>query len=110
MRRTRCWGSACGGRAVGSSKKGLTAEQSPQCRRGSAFARIPRPEARPYHGRMSAPHDVLAFWFDPAIEPDWWRRSDAFDARIAERFGALHAAATRCELWTWRASPEGRLA
>ena len=59
---------------------------------------------------MSSPDDVLAFWFDPATEPDWWRRSDAFDARIAERFGALHAAATRCELWNWRASAEGRLA
>jgi len=59
---------------------------------------------------MSSPDDVLAFWFDPATEPDWWRRSYAFDARIAERFGALHAAATRCELWRWRTRAEGRLA
>jgi uncharacterized protein (DUF924 family) len=59
---------------------------------------------------MSSPHDVLAFWFDSASEADWWRRSDAFDARIAERFGVLHEAAVRCELWQWRASPEGRLA
>jgi len=59
---------------------------------------------------MTSPVDVLAFWFDPATEPDWWRRSDAFDARIAERFGALHEAATRCELWQWRTSAEGRLA
>ena len=59
---------------------------------------------------MSSPHDVLDFWFDPATEADWWRRSDAFDARIAERFGALHEAAARCELWQWRTSAEGRLA
>ena len=59
---------------------------------------------------MSAPDDVLGFWFDPANEARWWRRSDAFDGEIAARFGALHEAATRCELWAWRASAEGRLA
>ena len=59
---------------------------------------------------MPNPDEVLAFWFDPATEPDWWKRSDAFDATIAARFGALHEAATRCELFAWRASAEGRLA
>jgi uncharacterized protein (DUF924 family) len=59
---------------------------------------------------MTTPRDVLDFWFDPRHEPHWWRRSDAFDARIAERFGALHAAATRCELFDWRDDAEGRLA
>ena len=59
---------------------------------------------------MSTPDDVLAFWLAPANEPHWWTRSDAFDATIGRRFGALHAAATRCELFGWRATPEGRLA
>ena len=59
---------------------------------------------------MPAPDEVLAFWFDPASEANWWKRSAAFDAQIADRFGALHAAATRCELFAWRASAEGRLA
>jgi uncharacterized protein (DUF924 family) len=59
---------------------------------------------------MSTPDDVLDFWFDPATEPRWWKRSDDFDAEIRRRFGALHEAASRCELWAWRASPEGRLA
>ena len=59
---------------------------------------------------MNTPDEVLAFWFDPATEPDWWRRSDDFDATIRRRFGALHEAATRCELFAWRAGPEGRLA
>ncbi|MCK9684347.1 DUF924 family protein [Scleromatobacter humisilvae] len=59
---------------------------------------------------MPVPKDVLDFWFDPATEPNWWKRSDAFDATIAARFGALHEAATRCELFAWRASAEGRLA
>jgi len=60
--------------------------------------------------RMASPDDVLDFWFDPATEPNWWRRSDAFDARIAARFGALHEAAARCELWAWRDGAPGRLA
>ena len=59
---------------------------------------------------MSSPHDVLDFWFDPRHEAQWWQRSDAFDAEIATRFGAVHEAATRCELWPWRTSAEGRLA
>ena len=59
---------------------------------------------------MPSSDDVLSFWFDPANEPNWWRRSDAFDAQIGARFGALHEAATRSELWRWRTNPEGRLA
>jgi len=59
---------------------------------------------------MACPDDVLDFWFDPANEAHWWRRSDAFDAEIFRRFGVLHESATRCELWQWRASAEGRLA
>ncbi len=59
---------------------------------------------------MATPDDVLDFWFDPATEKQWWKRSDAFDAQIAERFGALNAAASRCELWAWRTSASGRLA
>jgi len=64
--------------------------------------------------RMSAPDTspdaVLRFWFEE-IEPRmWWVKSAEFDRRLAERFGALHAAAARCELFAWRASAAGRLA
>jgi uncharacterized protein (DUF924 family) len=54
--------------------------------------------------------DVLAFWFVETAPKQWWTRDAAFDAVIAARFGALHAAASRCESWAWCASPEGRLA
>jgi len=60
--------------------------------------------------RMTGAQDVLDFWFDPRNEKRWWKRSDEFDALIAQRFGAVHAAATRCELWSWRTSAHGRLA
>lgn len=53
---------------------------------------------------------VLNFWFIEIEPRQWWEKSPAFDALIAERFGALHAAAARCELSAWRAKPEGCLA
>jgi uncharacterized protein (DUF924 family) len=35
--------------------------------------------------------EVLEFWFGELAPADWFARSDALDARIRERFGALHA-------------------
>ena len=54
--------------------------------------------------------DVLAFWFDEVQPAQWWRVDPAFDELIRARFGALHERARRCELFGWRATPEGRLA
>jgi len=59
---------------------------------------------------MQAPTDILTFWFEELTPAQWYAASDDVDAMIAERFGALHAAAARCELYGWRASAEGRLA
>jgi len=59
---------------------------------------------------LPSPDAVLHFWFEE-IEPKlWWVKSPEFDREIASRFGALHAAAGRCELFAWRASAAGRLA
>ncbi|WP_232301230.1 DUF924 family protein [Gilvimarinus agarilyticus] len=33
---------------------------------------------------------VLSYWFDELTPSDWFRKSDALDADIARRFGALH--------------------
>lgn len=53
---------------------------------------------------------MLEFWFDE-IEPAlWWKKDDAFDALLVERFSEVHARACRCELFEWRREPEGRLA
>jgi uncharacterized protein (DUF924 family) len=54
--------------------------------------------------------EVLAFWFDELQPAQWWRKDEAFDRLVRERFGELHAAAVRCELFGWRLSPRGRLA
>ena len=34
--------------------------------------------------------DILRFWFQELSESQWWQQDDAVDARIRERFGALH--------------------
>ncbi|WP_407279771.1 DUF924 family protein [Aromatoleum evansii] len=53
---------------------------------------------------------ILEFWFDEVSPAQWWKKDAAFDRMVAERFGAIHAQAARCELYAWRATPTGRLA
>lgn len=56
-------------------------------------------------------HDtVLRFWFEETQPAQWWKVDPEFDALVRSRFGALHEQAARCECFTWRATPEGRLA
>ena len=57
-----------------------------------------------------APDSILAFWFEEVTPEQWYARSDDFDELIRSRFGALRAAAGRCELYGWRATANGRLA
>lgn len=54
--------------------------------------------------------EVLQYWFSELDPAQWWAKDEALDRAIAERFGALHAAAARVELFHWRSSAEGRLA
>jgi len=52
---------------------------------------------------------VIQFWFE--LEPKrWWTTDEALDLAIRTRFGEVHRAANRCELFTWRQQPLGRLA
>ena len=71
----------------------------------------------PARGRMpaalSAADEVLAFWFGEPPGPsrrEWFVKDPAFDARIRERFGALHARALARELESWREAPRPMLA
>ncbi len=61
--------------------------------------------------------EVLDFWFGVPGEADylqtrkqWFSKDEAFDARIAEHFGALIDSALRGELSAWAASPNGAAA
>jgi uncharacterized protein (DUF924 family) len=60
---------------------------------------------------------VLDFWFAAPGEPEhgavrdlWFRKSEATDRQIAERFGPLIEQALRGELETWAAEPHSALA
>ena len=53
---------------------------------------------------------VISFWFEEIDNACWWAKDESFDNVISARFGALHRQASRCELFSWRAEPEGRLA
>jgi len=59
---------------------------------------------------MATPDDILRFWFQEIKPAQWWTVDAAFDDQVRTRFGALHEQAKRCELFAWRATPEGRLA
>jgi uncharacterized protein (DUF924 family) len=61
--------------------------------------------------------NVLDFWFLPPDNPgygqsrvEWFRKDDAFDAQIRDRFGALIDAAIEGGLCAWDATPHGALA
>jgi uncharacterized protein (DUF924 family) len=53
---------------------------------------------------------IIHFWFSELSVAQWWKKDAELDRTIAERFGKVHAAAARCELFQWRATAEGRLA
>ncbi|MDH5265698.1 MAG: DUF924 domain-containing protein, partial [Betaproteobacteria bacterium] len=61
--------------------------------------------------------EVLEFWFGEPGSPEhghprpaWFRKDAAFDARIRERFLALHASAALGERDRWREDPGTLLA
>ena len=54
--------------------------------------------------------EVIKFWFEEIEPSQWWVKDEAFDEQIVKRFSAIHKSATRCELYDWRNTAEGRLA
>lgn len=61
--------------------------------------------------------ELLAFWFGVpgspehgSSRPEWFRKDDAFDALIRERYAALLERGLRGELSKWAATPLGALA
>jgi uncharacterized protein (DUF924 family) len=62
---------------------------------------------------MTTPAEILGFWF--AEGPDtfreaWFKRDDAFDAAIRDRFGVATAAAAAGALDDWAGQPDSALA
>lgn len=54
--------------------------------------------------------DILAFWFGELTPEQWWKRDDAVDKRIEEKFLALHERLADHVPPNWLTSAKGRLA
>jgi uncharacterized protein (DUF924 family) len=54
--------------------------------------------------------DILDFWFEELTPQQHFAKDAALDAHMRVRFGLVLEAATRCELFSWRTSAQGRLA
>ncbi len=54
--------------------------------------------------------DVIDFWFNELTARQWFTVDAIVDEAIQKRFAATHDAARQCELFHWRATPQGRLA
>ena len=52
-------------------------------------------------------HPSLHFWFTELTPKQHFAKDLALDETIRARFGATLEAATKCELFAWRATPEG---
>ena len=55
-------------------------------------------------------HSILHFWFTELTPKQHFAKDPSLDETIRTRFGATLEAAAKCELFAWRATPEGRLA
>lgn len=53
---------------------------------------------------------VLTFWFEETAPKMWWVKDLAFDTLIKQKFTDLLNQAIQGELYTWRKTPQGRLA
>ena len=56
------------------------------------------------------PQPILHFWFTELTPKQHFAKDAALDEAISTRFGSTLEAAAKCELFAWRATPEGRLA
>ena len=54
--------------------------------------------------------EILRFWFEEIEPAQHWKKDPEFDQLVHDRFAAVHLAASRCELFDWRVSAQGRLA
>jgi uncharacterized protein (DUF924 family) len=56
------------------------------------------------------PQPILHFWFEELTPKQHFIKDPALDESMRSLFGDTLQAAARCELFAWRATPEGRLA
>ena len=56
------------------------------------------------------PQPIFHFWFEELTPKQHFANDSVLDEAIRTRFDPTLEAAARCELFAWRATPEGRLA
>ncbi|MFT5193744.1 MAG: hypothetical protein ACI9EW_002726 [Cellvibrionaceae bacterium] len=54
--------------------------------------------------------EIINFWFEEIEPVKHWIKDPEFDQLLRTRFGDVHTAATKGELYHWRENPNGRLA
>lgn len=54
--------------------------------------------------------EVIQFWFEETAPSQWFKKDEAFDAKIKEKFEETYWSVVRSETKNWREVPEGRLA
>lgn len=60
---------------------------------------------------MTMPFEaVLHFWFEELTPEDWWKKDDALDAMMRQRFCDFLHHTAQGESYLWREHPEGALA
>ena len=60
---------------------------------------------------MSIDHnDILDFWFHQSTKEQRWQKNTDYDNIIRHRFEYIYTQAANGELYTWRSTPQGRLA
>ena len=55
-------------------------------------------------------NEIINFWFEEIEPAKHWVKDPEFDQLLRDRFGAVHTAAIKGELYPWREDPNGRLA
>lgn len=56
------------------------------------------------------PETVLSFWFEELTPEDWFKKNDALDQTISDRFAATHLALARQVPEAWRSTADAVLA
>jgi uncharacterized protein (DUF924 family) len=56
------------------------------------------------------PNTILDFWFNELTPKQWFIKDDTVDALIQQRFLETYQQAAQGELYSWRQTPQGRLA
>ncbi len=59
---------------------------------------------------MVSAQEILEFWFNELTAQVRFKKSSKIDSKMRERFSAVLQKAFKAELFSWRQSPQGRLA